>query len=397
MDGVNIMQKKIIFVISRMGIGGSQKSLVNALNILDYDNYDVTVYIRENKTDLLKEIPKEARVVVNTDNLNYDHDIICLCVEALKRCFKWLHFKRAADACDALSRNYFVRKRQKNEMKHYIVLSDSYDLAISYLQGYTCKFVADNIKAKKKICFYHNSTNSTYELHKKYLPKFDEIVTVNANTAKMLEAVYENLKGKVSVIQNILNVEDVRHKACEFAIEEKREDIILCSCGRISKEKGYDLAVEAAKILSDKGLKFKWYLVGDGPERSKIDNMISQYGISDRVIVTGLKENPCPWILHCDIYVQPSYEEAQGLSMMEAQILCKPVVSTSTVGGCCLIKDGETGVITEISASGIASGIMRLLNDSGEMNRITENLKKIDYTTEKERYKKQWKAILEQA
>ena len=67
------VKKKIIFVMSRMSIGGSQKSLVNALSAIDYEQYDVTLYVRENKTELVSELPDDVKVTVNTNKRRYEH------------------------------------------------------------------------------------------------------------------------------------------------------------------------------------------------------------------------------------------------------------------------------------------------------------------------------------
>lgn len=386
-------KKRIIIVISRMSIGGAQKSLINALSFFDYNRFDVTLYVRENKTELIKDIPETVKIVVNTDTSNYDYSLSGLFFEVMKRFSRLFHLNTALKFFEKCSIDYYVKEKTAYEIKNYKELDKEYDIAISYLQGYTCKFVADNIKAKKYICFYHNSTNATPELHGEYLPKFDNIITVDKKTAEKLEKTYPALKGKVGVIQNIINVDDIKNKSTEYDFLKDSENM-LCSCGRLSREKGYDLAIKAAAILKKNGLSFKWYIIGDGPEKEKIENMISEYQLSDYVVLLGEKKNPYPFIASADIFIQPSYEEAHPLSIIEAKILCKPVVSTATVGGKHLVKDGETGVITDISAEGLANGITRLITAPELCEKITENLSKIDYDIEKERYKKNWEFLI---
>ena len=60
-------KKKLLLVIHHLTIGGIQKSLVSALNAIDYDKYDVTLYVRKNRTDLLEFINKKTEVIVNTN------------------------------------------------------------------------------------------------------------------------------------------------------------------------------------------------------------------------------------------------------------------------------------------------------------------------------------------
>ena len=97
----------------------------------------------------------------------------------------------------------------------------------------------------------------------------------------------------------------------------------------------------------------------------------------------------------CDIYIQPSYEESFGITIKEAMILCKPVVSTRTVGAIGQITDGVDGVLTDISADSLTEGVMRLVENDCLKKSISEALERIDYSGEFEEYKARWKQLLE--
>ena len=169
----------------------------------------------------------------------------------------------------------------------------------------------------------------------------------------------------------------------------------MCSCGRITSVKGYDLAVNAAEILRDKGLDFKWYFVGDGAERSNIDKLIADKNLGDYITITGLKDNPYPYIKNCDIYVQPSYEEAHPLSIIEAQILCKPLVTTATVGGKSIIVEGLNGLISDIDSESLADKILQLTNDKLLQTQIKKDLDNKDYSEDYQTFCKKWETLLE--
>ena len=108
----------------------------------------------------------------------------------------------------------------------------------------------------------------------------------------------------------------------------------------------------------------------------------------------GSQENPYPWIAQCDIYIQPSYEEAQGLTIMEAQILHKPIISTKTVGAKTIISDYQTGLLCDINAEALSEGIARLMDDKALCNQLTENTKQIDYQSYNHQIEKQWDKLL---
>ena len=389
------VKKKIIFVISRMAIGGSQKSLVNALCALDYDQYDVTLYVRENKTELISELPSDVKVTVNTNKRRYEHTPYTLFLYILILFLGLIGKKSLANRLDNKSRNYIVKRKTNYEKKHYKeILNQKYDIAISYLQGYTCKFTYDCVTADRMICFYHNSTDALPDIHKEYLSKFEKIVVVSDETKDFLSSRYPEISEQILVIKNLMNIDKIRSKAQEVTIEKTAGIKYLCTCGRISQEKGYDIAIKTAQILKNKGYSFIWYFVGNGPDFQKTKNEAEKLSLNDCIQFLGSQENPYPWIGQCDIYVQSSYEEAQPLSIMEAQILGKPIVSTNTVGGKNLIKNNETGLLCDINAEVLSDSIARLIDDKDLCNRLSENTKQIDYQSYNQQIKKQWDKLL---
>ena len=391
----DIVKKRILFVMSRMSIGGSQKSLVNALSAIDYERYDVTLYVRENKTELVSELSDYVKVTVNTNKRRYEHTPYTLLLYFFTRFFCKIGKKDLANQLDAKSRNYIVKRKTNYEKKHYSdILNQKYDIAISYLQGYTCKFTYDCVKADKMICFYHNSTDALPDIHKEYLHKFEKVVVVSEETQSFLSNRYPEISNKIFVIKNLIDIDKIKNKAQEEIINKESNVKYLCTCGRISPEKGYDIAVKTAEILKNQGYNYRWFFIGDGPDFQKISNEVKICGLESNVHLLGSKENPYPWIAQCDIYVQPSYEEAQGLTMIEAQVLHKPIVSTRTVGAKTIIADNVTGLLCDITAEALSESIERLIDDKSLCERLAENIAQIDYHNYNQQIKKQWNKLL---
>ena len=224
---------------------------------------------------------------------------------------------------------------------------------------------------------------------------FSSICCVTRGAQQELKRFYPQFADKITYIENIVPYREIHEKANAQTIHHEANQIVLCSCGRLSQEKGYDIAVEAARILKEKGLPFVWYFVGDGPERQKLEEMIATYGLHENIILTGMQENPYPYIKSCDIYVQPSREESQGLTIIEAQILLRPVVSTRTVGGLSLIQDGVNGLLSDINASSLANVIQRLANDAPLREKMQHALEVIDYEEKERVFKQSWAKLLE--
>lgn len=382
-------KKKVIIIVHQLNIGGVQKALIAALNAIDYSKNDVTLYVRKNRTDLLPLVNYNvSRIIINQDKTRYyrkPYSVWLQCMLLITKNQKYLNKLN----------DYIITSQMKYEKKHYFSDDINYDIAISYIQSYTAKFVDENVKAKRKVMFYHGSTDEFHDVNEKVMQHFERIYCVSKGAQKAVQGLYPQYVDKIDCLENYVDAESVRQKANEFVPDYPKDKLILCSCGRITSVKGYDLAVGAAEILKKNGLDFKWYFVGDGVDRPKVESLISEKQLDDYIVITGLKDNPYPYIKNCDIYVQPSYEEAHPLSIIEAQVLDKPIVSTATVGGQSIIKDGENGVIAEINAESIAQKIFSIYQDKDLQKSIQNNLAKIDYTKDYQRFRNEWKKLLE--
>ena len=146
----------------------------------------------------------------------------------------------------------------------------------------------------------------------------------------------------------------------------------------MAKGKGYDLAIEVTKKLICNDYNVKWFAVGDGEERNKLEKMIKTYNLEKNFIMLGEKDNPYPYIKSCDIYVQPSEYEGACTATIEAKILEKPIVTTKTSGISKNFKDKKTAIITNYNVNDIYNAIV-LLMDTSEREKLVENIKKDRY------------------
>ena len=387
-------KRKVFIAIHQLNLGGAQKALISALNAIDYSENEVTLYVRKDRLDLLPQVNRNvSNIIINQNHTRYYRKPYAVLLHIKSKINDWL--KRSNESNDEKLKQYIVKKQIEFEKRHYFSEELSYDIAISYIQGYTAKAVAENVKAKRKVMFYHDSTDSLHNLHCEIMQHFEKIYCVSKGAQKAVQGFYPQYAEKIECLENYVDTESVRLKANEYVPDFPDNKLILCSCGRITPVKGYDLAVEAADSLKQKGLEFKWYFVGDGVDRPKIESLISEKRLDDYIAITGLQDNPYPYIKNCDIYVQPSYEEAHPLSIIEAQILGKVIASTATVGGKSIIRDGENGVIADINAESLAYKINSIYQDKDLQNTILNNLAKIDYSKDHQRFKNDWEKLLE--
>lgn len=385
-------KQKLIFVIPHLTIGGVQKSLISALKAIDYDKYDVTLYLRKNRTELLPFVDKRVNVIINKD-LNFYSKPFARIFQLRILLAKFLGKKDKATKINNILEEKIRQKAMEYERRTYFA-SAHFDIAVAYVQGYVALFVDSCIDADKKIVFYHTSTNENPEINGKIINNFATIGALHSLQKDLIEEWYPKTKGKIRIVENYTDREMLVSQSKEVSLPETGKTVI-CSCGRFAPVKGFDLAVNAAKKLKDGGMDYIWYFVGDGPERSKLENLIAEYGLNENIVITGMQKNPYPYMAACDIYVQPSHEEAMPVTILEAHRLGRPVISTATVGGKKLVESGKNGVVCEISAESLAQSITALLADKERYADMINNLKTTDYSQEFDKYKEQLQALLD--
>ena len=393
-QGVIMSKRKVFIAIHQLNIGGAQKALISALNAIDYEANDVTLYVRKDRLDLLPSVNENvSEIIINKDHTKYyrkPYTAFMTGVVFLKKLLKI-----DTEKTEEKIRNYIVKSQIKYEKKHYFSDGKVYDVAVSYIQDYTAKSVAQNVVAKKKVVFYHGSTDPLHSVNADIFADFDKIYCVSNGAMQTVKEFYPEYVDKFDYIDNFVDAQSIREKSDEFIPDFDNEKIILCTCGRMTEEKGFDLAVNAAEILKNKGIDFKWYFVSDGRCRADIEKLIENTGLKDNIVITGILDNPYPYIKNCDIYIQPSYEESFGLTIYEAMILEAPIVSTATIGAKDIITDKEDALLCDISAKSLADNIQTLINNKDLLEKIKSKLSCKDYSNDYKNFCEKWQKLLE--
>lgn len=387
-------KKKILIVAHHLTVGGVQKSLISALKAIDYGKYDVTLYLRKNRLDLLPLVDQNVHIIVNKDETHYYRKPVSVLLQIQIMLYKLVNQQNKVEKLKKQLADKIREMMMRNEQQNHFA-NVHYDVAISYVQGYTTLFVADYINADKKVVFYQVSTDELHEVHEKTLPKYDKVVVEHEDIKVLMEEWYPETQGRVEIIENYVDSEIIHLQSKEHKVDTVPGKVKICSCGRFAKVKGFDMAVKAANILKNNGVEFVWYMVGDGPERTQVEQLIEEYKLQDYVVLTGMQTNPYPYIASSDIYVQPSYEEALSIAILEAQILCMPIVTTKTVGGISMIRDGIDGVLVDINEDSLAEALEELINNVSKRENLREELRKIDYEILREQYKERWNHLLQ--
>lgn len=381
-------RKSILFVVQGLSRGGTEWTLIEALNSLDYNKNEVSLYIRKNMLDLIEFVNPNVKIIKNDVTETHNRDLIDQILDFFANILIRVRVDSIGKRILNINRKRTLRRRITKEKNKYFK-KDLYDIAVSYDMANDCANFVKSINAREKYVFFHGSTMD-FNKYSIYCD-FDKIITVNHLVKEKLMKMYPLYKGEVEVIENYAEVSKIRRYMHNNITANSK--LVLCSCGRMTKEKGFLLAVDTAKIIRDKGIEFVWYFVGEGYEKNLIEKKIESYGLHKNIILTGFQNNPYKYMLDCDIYVQPSLEESYGMTILESIILCKPTVSTATLGGIYLFEKFNTITLTEINSVSLANGIVDLYKDIDKREHIINKQRDIDWHLERKNYEKKIKKL----
>ena len=346
------LKKTVLFIIDSLTCGGAEKSLISLLPLLDFSKIEVDLMMVHRGGVFEDYVPEQVHIVDFPNPRGLWTEICLVWFRIIRRLFPYRH--GAESRWQAMS-------------SAYKELDKSYDVAIAYQQGFPTYYLAEKVKAAKKFAWVNvDLEKAGYRMafNRPFYDKMDKIVPVSDRLCEMLkESDYVN-GSKLYTIFDILNVALIKKMSHEpVQVNTATKELIIVTVGRMVAQKGYDLAVEAAKILRANDISFKWFFVGDGGMRSVIEQMISNFGLEKYIVLVGMTPNPYPYMTMADIYVQTSRFEGFGLTLNEARILNKPVISTNFPVVYNQIKDGDNGLICEMTAESIADKIMLLASN----------------------------------
>ena len=352
------MKKKILFITPSLCQGGLEHSLITMLKLLDKNKYEMYLYTYSEDLSLLSLVPEYVHFKNDLLNKHYQRNPKAMSLWAGETYFSKIGAKKKAKRYTEKRKKYIHRQKviQINEAYK----NQKFDVVVGNSIGMTSEMAAV-VNAKKRFVFFHSSVDLHHEENTLFFPKYDGIIAVSQGVKDMLCSSYSNIEDKLYVLENYVDAEHIIAKANEplpNGLVPPDNKLILCTCGRFSEEKGFDLAVKSASILKKNGVDFIWYFIGDGILRDALEKQIAECSLKENIIITGYVDNPFPYFKFCDIYIQPSYHESFGLTIKEAIILGKPVVSTDTVGAHTLLDNSNYGEIVDINADALALGII---------------------------------------
>jgi len=219
------------------------------------------------------------------------------------------------------------------------------------------------------------------KIDKKLARYFDRVIVVNNAMRDILikEGVSPDI---ISVLHNCIVTEnyykDGKTGYISQSIGKELPSPVIGTLGRLSPEKGHADFIEAAAIVLAQGFEARFVIVGDGPEKAKIEKMISEKGLENSVILAGYLRDPRRVLQDFDLMVLPSHTEGLPNVILEALMMEVPVISTAVGGVPDIIRDCQEGVLIQPGDPGkMARTIMNFLDDPVILGRMALKGKKI--------------------
>ena len=381
--------------------GGVEKALTTMLNEMDYDRYSITLLLLKKEGVHLENIPNSVEIKIVDIQSELRDEIMLSSKEIVAKHIMNREYVLSIKKLIGIILNKIIGKREVYQElfdrcdKELYPLNEIYDLAIDYQglgSGVFCTYyVAEKINSKKKATWIHQDLRvikNDVSWMGKYYNKFDKVYAVSLYSKREFVNLFPDYKDKADVFYNILPVDSILDKGNELIpFNKKSSEIIILSVGRLSYQKGYDVAIKAIKNLVQEDYNVRYYIVGEGEQKNNLAKLISSLGLIDYVKLIGYAKNPYPYMKHCDVYLQPSRFEGFCLTLGEAKVFNKPIITTDFIGANEQLSNEETGLIIKCDEFEITKSIKQIIDDVNLKNYLVKNLESSRKGTPKDIFK----------
>lgn len=340
--------KKVLFYNGSLRMGGIERVLVEVLQNIDRSKMSIDLIIEDGIKSLNvfeKDIPKDIKIYyLKSEELIQKTDFY-------RKNKKNIFYKIMYN----IMMNYEGYIKRKNLKK--IFKEKNYDVVIDFDMGLS-KYI-DLIKAEKKIAWIHSSIENWYvkksRIKKlgKRLNNYSKIVVICDEMKNETEKLYPFLKNRIIRIYNPFNFNRIL-KCSEEKVEKKyekcfKQEFMISVMRLTANSKDFETLIEAWKKLEKENVNIPLYILGEGPDRRNIEKKIREAHQENRIFLLGNMKNPYPWIKKSKMLIHSSKFEGFGLTLVEALILSKKVISSNCpIGPREILENGEIGFLYEI-------------------------------------------------
>ena len=328
------------------------------------DDYDITIFTIYSNGELEKELSSKVKLQT-------------LCNKSFLQLNKFQ--RNISMPLKVLLLKNSIAKKQ---------LKEKYDVEIAFLEGPITRIFSYKNKNVKKIAWIHSDISQIFGngfkskikrlLDKKIYSKYNKLIFVSKDNMERFDEIYPNVKIDKQVINNYIDKEKVLKKAQEGQeIEFDKNVINFVTFTRLVEPKAIDRLIKVHKKLIDNGYYHKIYVVGDGPEREKLENLVKANSVNETFVLLGKKENPYSYIKNATYFCLLSNFEGYPMVLEEAKILEKFIIITNTASRE-VIEQYDKSVILDNNENDIYEGMKEIIENSNELLKKSNNNKTYD-------------------
>lgn len=364
--------KKILFVINTMGRAGAETALLELLRALSTSDVEISLYVLTGQGEMIEQLPDNVKLL----NKKY-YNCSVFTAEGKRRLLKTSLaslFRRAniIRLFPYLVKNFFVMLGKKQvyvDKLLWRVLSqgadffeEQYDLAVAYIEGGSSYYVADHVNAKKKVAFFHTNyerAGYTRALDLDCYLKYDKIFPISEDGMENFLKYYPECKDNTEIFNNIINRDRILELSKQNGgFSDEYHGYRILSVGRLVALKEFHQSIRAMKLIKDKGIDAKWYILGEGELREELEALIKELDLCNDFFLLGAKDNPYVYMAQSDIYVHATRYEGRSIAIQEAQVLGCPILVSNVNGNRELVIHGKDGLICELTPEEICENVV---------------------------------------
>lgn len=383
-DNTALYPQEVLFVSTALDIGGVQRSLLSLLSSLSEDKHRISLMLVRQEGELFAQLPAHVRL------LDFPAPWALLPKRGIVRAF----LQSIGPNLNAFRFVYYLLKGlatgQTERARHQLLravlptlpqVPGTYQAAIDYTGAYK-SYVLGKVQARYKMSWLHGDYRefqrdrgidlSDYE-------QLDGVIAVSTTCRDIFCQVYPQFCHKTVVMHNITSKELItRMSREEVPFDDGFTGIRVLDITRLDPDKGLDMAVEACRILKNKGRHLRWYILGDGPERVRLKALIAKANLQEDFVLLGSHPNPYPYIYRADLVVHCSLFEGRSVALDEALLLGRPVIVTDYPTAKDQIVHGKNGFICGMDAASVAQCVESFLDSPEMKEQLAENLRGYD-------------------
>ena len=196
----------------------------------------------------------------------------------------------------------------------------------------------------------------------------DKVIAVSSSVADTMRWARVSQR-RIEVILNGIDLSTFQDRD-ELQNDEVRASLgiprgvpVVGAVGRLDIQKAHERVIEAAKKVTDAGQDAYYVILGEGVERPRLESLVQDLGLVDRVLLPGYKSDIRPYLAMMDVFVMPSRREGTPMALLEAMAMTKPVLATAVGGVPDVLRNRIDGIVLPQNGEGLSDALLTLLRD----------------------------------